>query len=116
VLLGLATAIILSSVLLSFDYIGIEATFMLVVFNFLLAPLTFALEGPVRMKILLLLLGNLVGLLWNGLFSSFVSALVSGRAELLTVFYLIVSPFMNLLWIVTFYSVSLTILARSQAG
>jgi len=114
--LGFAAATIFSVALLFFNYMNLGTAFTLIAFNFLFAPLTFTLNGSLRMKIFLLFAGNVVGLLWNGLFSSFVSAVAVGRVELLSVLYLVVSPFMNLVWIVTFYSVSLTILARPEIG
>jgi hypothetical protein len=102
--------------LLSFLLVNLESTFMLLVFNLLFASLTFPLKGTLTQKISLLFLGNVIGSFWNFLFHSFAFLGVSLFGGFFNVLCLILNPFANLMWIVSFWSLSLTILTRSESG
>jgi hypothetical protein len=62
----------------------------------------------------MLLAGNIIGLLWNYLFSMFVATVANYFGEFFNTVYIILNPFVNLVWIVSFWSISLTVLANSK--
>ena len=111
---GFSAGAIASYVLLSFPDIGNESVFMLIIFNFLFVSLIFPLNGTLTRKLSMLLAGNIIGLLWNYLFSMFVAAVANYFGELFNTVYIILNPFVNLVWIVSFWSISLTVLANSK--
>lgn len=91
-----------------------EAFFKLALFNILFASLIFPLNGTLTKKIFILVIGNIIGLVWNYLFYLFAYAAANSLGNLFSIPYMILSPFMNLVWIVTFWAVSLTFLAPSK--
>lgn len=101
--------------LLSLAFINPESASILIVFNLLFASLMFPLEGSFARKTCLLLIGNVVGLFWNYLFFLFAFLGVNLFGEGFNVLYLIFNPFANLVWIVSFWSISLTALAKSES-
>ena len=112
-LFGFFTVAIISYVLLFSSLVNNESAYMLVVFNFLFVSLTFPLDGALTRKISMLLIGNVVGLFWNYLFSSFAYT-VACYLGFFNSLYVILSPFVNLVWIVSFWSISLTVLTNSK--
>jgi hypothetical protein len=114
IVLGLSVAAIFSCAILFTHYVSDESVFMLIAFNFLFVSLTFPLNGPLAMKVLLLSMGNFIGVLWVFLFSTFVHAVADYFGTAFNALYLILGPFVNLIWIVTFYSLSLTVLAKPK--
>lgn len=115
VVLGFLLAAIFSCAILFSHYVGDESVFMLVVFNFLFVSLVFSLNGSLAKKVLLLSTGNIIGVLWALLFSMFVYVLNHFGAAF-NVLYMILGPFVNLVWIVTFFSLSLTAFASEKTG
>jgi len=111
---GFCVGAIASYVLLS--YVGGESAFILIIFNFLYISLIFPLNGKIAAKFSMLLIGNAIGLLWNFLFPLFAHAVAYHFGELFNVLYIILGPFLNLVWIVSFWSTSLTVLANSKNG
>lgn len=101
-------------VFLSFIFINQESTIMLVVFNLLFVSLTFPLKGTLIRKAYLLLIGNVIGLCWNYLLLLFAYCGVYYLGEFFNALYVILSPFANLVWIVSFWSISLTALSNSE--
>jgi hypothetical protein len=88
-----------------------ESVFMLVIFDFLFVSLVFPLAGTLACKLLLLSMGTIVGWLWNYVFSMLQHIITN---DLFATFYAVLSPFANLLWVVPFWSISLTFLANSK--
>ena len=105
---------IASCLLLSFLLINEESTVMLVVFNLLFASLIFPLDGTSTRKAYLLLMGNLIGLFWNYLLFSLAFIGIFYFGEYFKALYIILSPFANLVWIVSFWSMSLANLSNSK--
>ncbi|NWF87010.1 hypothetical protein HXY32_04295 [Candidatus Bathyarchaeota archaeon] len=101
--------------LLSFVFINPESVLMLIVFNFLFASLMFPLKGSLARKTCLLLIGNVIDLFWNYLFFLFAFLGVNLFGEGFNGLYLILNPFANLVWIISFWSISLTALAESES-
>lgn len=87
------------------------------IFNILFIFLLFPLEGPLLRKVFLLVSGNLVGLAWYLIRSSFVvaSAPYLGVGAFKVV-YLIISPIIDLVWIVSVWSLGLSVLASTRKG
>jgi hypothetical protein len=87
---------------------------MLALFNFLFTSLIFPLNGSLIRKVFMLLVGNVVGLVWNHLFCLFASSVAENLGSVFNIFYMVLSSFMNLVWIVSFWSISLTLLGSSK--
>jgi hypothetical protein len=113
-LFGFSIEAIASYMLLSSSFVSNESVYMLIIFNFLFVSLTFPLNGTLTRKICMLLIGNIIGLFWNYLFSLFAYTLAYYLGEFFNTLYIILSPFVNLIWIVSFWSISLTALANSK--
>jgi len=113
-LFGFSIGAIASYMLLSSSFVSSESVYMLIIFNFLFVTLTFPLNGTLTRKISMLLIGNIIGLFWNFLFSLFAYTVAYYLGESFNTLYIILSPFVNLIWIVSFWSISLTALANSK--
>ena len=111
---GFGLVVLVSCVFLSFPFIGYESALMLITFNFLYVFLTFPLNGKLSTKFCMLLIGNIIGLFWNYIFSLFAFTSANYLGELFNVLYIILGPFINLVWFVSFWSTSLTVLASSE--
>ena len=101
-------------VLLSFLFINEESAFILAIFDSLFVTLTFPLDGKLVYKACLLLMGNILGSFWNYLFFLFSSVGTHYFGDFFNDVCAILSPFANLVWIVSFWSLSLTLLASSK--
>jgi len=91
-----------------------ETVFTLIMFNFLFISLTFPLNGTLQRKIGMLLIGNIIGLFWTHIFSLFATTVCSYFGGFYNALFMILSPFLNLIWIVSFWSISLTVLTTSK--
>jgi len=111
---GFSIGAIASYMLLSSSFVSSESVYMLIIFNFLFVSLTFPLDGTLTRKISMLLIGNIIGLFWNYLFSLFAYTVAYYLGEFFNTLYIILSPLVNLIWIVSFWSISLTVLANSK--
>ncbi len=110
----LLISVTIATVIASFRFINLESSITLIIFTFLFASLIFQLDGSVGKKLALLSAGNIVGLFWNFVFHYFalVGSAYFGRP--FEIFNVIVYPFLNLMWIVPFWSLSLGFLPRSR--
>jgi len=111
---GFSIVAIASYMLLSSPYISNQLAFTLIMFNFLFLSLTFPLNATLTRKLCMLLIGNIIGVIWNYLFSLFAGTVATYFGESFNVLYIILNPFLNLIWIVSFWSISLTVLANSK--
>ena len=100
--------------IVSFRFINIETVIMLLIFNFLFISLIFQLNGALNRKLGMLALGNIIGLFWNFIFHSFAVVGVMYFGEIFGAFYTIFYPLLNLMWIVSFWSLSLAALPNPQ--
>lgn len=105
----------------SLSFINLESTLTLLLFSFLFASLTFQLNGTMSRKLSLLALGNFVGLFWNFVFSKF--ALTGAEyfatfnaTAIFDAFYTIFYPVLTLMWVVPFWSLSLSALPKIQSA
>jgi len=106
--------IVIYIIILSFYLVNSEAALILMIFDFLFVSLVFPLDGSFAKKIMLLLIGNVIGLLWNSVFSSFSYVAACYFGEFLNVLFVILNPLLNLIWVVSFWSISLSVLASSK--
>lgn len=85
------------------------------IFNFLFIFLLFPLKGSLFRKVYLLVAGNIVGLAWYLIQSSFgatsVFFLGADATKIITV---VVAPIINLIWIVAVWSLGLSVLASAN--
>lgn len=80
-------------------------------FDGLFVFLVFPLNGPLFYKMLLVVGGHMVGLAW-GCFLSFVGAnLTYYCGSGFNCLYVVVCPFLELLWVVSMWAVGLSVLA-----
>ncbi len=113
-ILGFSIVVIASLLFWFSSVISKEFATMFMVFNLLFVPLTFPLDGLLAMKLLLLFAGNVIGFVWNSMLWIFSSVMASQFGEAFNTAYFVLSPFLNLVWIISFWSVSLTVLSKSK--
>jgi len=83
-------------------------------FNFLFVFLIFPLKGSLLRKVSLLASGNIVGLAWYLIRSSFQVASAYHLGEAFKVVYVVIGPIIDLIWIVSVWSWGLSVLASAQ--
>jgi hypothetical protein len=96
----------------SFRFLDVQSTITLLLFSFLFSSLTFQLNGSFTLKLCLLTGGNFIGLFWNLIFYHFANAGTDLFGESFKTFYVLIYPFLNLMWIVPFWSFSLGLLPK----
>lgn len=111
---GILVGIMASFALSFFFHANTELASMLLIFNILYTFLAFPLDGVLTKKLCMLLLGNVICLIWNSLFLLFAVAAAEYFNGSFEVLYMILNPFLNLIWVVSFWSTSLTIFAVSR--
>ena len=91
------------------------ALISITIFNLLFVFLLFPLEGPLFRKVYLLVAGNTVGLVWQVIKSSLgtVSIFYLG-ADTSKILAVVIGPIIDLAWIVSVWSLSLSMLASSR--
>jgi hypothetical protein len=105
-------AIVLCLLIAAF-YINLQSLVTLLIFNGFFVSLTFQFHGSLNKKFCLLILGNGIGLFWNFVFDFFSVSAVQAAADsfqlqLFKTCYTIFFPFLNTLWVISFWSLSLT--------
>jgi hypothetical protein len=114
--MGVGTMAIILLIYLSLHQILVErALVSITIFNFLFVFLLFPLEGPLFRKLYLLVAGNIVGLVWYFIMSSFGAASVfylgTDTSEIIIA---VIWPIIDLIWIVSVWSLSLSMLASAK--
>jgi hypothetical protein len=109
------TEIIALCLITSFRLINSESTATLLIFNVLFISLVFPLEASFNRKLSLLALGNIIGLFWNFVFHSFAIAGDSFYGGAFRVIWALSYPLLNFIWILTFWSLSLTALPKRKS-
>lgn len=112
---GLFLEAIALCVILSFSFINIAATATLLIFNLFFLSLTIHLNVTLDRKIGILALGNIIGLLWNIALHHFAIAGFTFFGETFNVFYAISYPFLNFMWVVSFWSLSLAVFPKPKS-
>jgi hypothetical protein len=113
--LSLFLEVITLCLITSFRFINIESTVTLLIFNLLFLSLTFQLNGSRNRKLGMLALGNIIGLFWNFFLYFFAIAGVTFFGEVFNVFYAVFYPLLNFMWIVSFWSLSLSVLPNPKS-
>jgi hypothetical protein len=114
IVFGLLIGAVAFYVFLFFILINKETVFTLIMFNFLFISLTFPLNGTLQRKIGMLLIGNIICIFWTHIFSLFTATVCSHFGGIYNALSIILSPFLNLIWIVSFWSISLTVLTTPK--
>ena len=114
VVIGLFSEAIALCLIISFRFIDIAATVTLAIFNLLYLSLTIHLNGTLTRKLGILSIGNITGLFWNFILQYFAIACTNFFGEQFNIFYAIAYPFLNFMWIVSFWSLSLAALPKPK--
>ena len=116
VTVGVGVAVTIFLVYSSLRFMPNEpALVSIAIFNFLFIFLIFPLKGPLLRKVFLLLSGNIVGLAWYLVKSSFVAASAYYlEMEAFKAIYVVIGPIIDLIWIVSFWSLGLSFLASTR--
>ena len=114
VLLGFSVGTIASCIVWSLPTVNSESALMLTFFNIFFIFTIFPLNGSLKRKTFLLVIGNFLGLVWNLVFSFLVYGVTDGFEESFNASNVILAPLVNIVWIVTFWSVSLSLLVSSK--
>ena len=113
---GIGAAVIM--LLIYFPLYGIlneSAPISIAIFNFLFTFLLFPLEGPLFRKVCLLVAGNIVGLAWYLIQSSFGAASVFYLgADTFKIITVVIGPIIDFVWVVSVWSLSLSALASAK--
>jgi len=104
--------VIILCFIVSFRLINIQSVIMLLIFNALFISLSFQLNGAFNVKLCLLASGNVIGFCWNFIFYSFATKGTLFFGKTFGILYTVFSPFLCSIWIVAFWSLSLTVLHR----
>ncbi|PVX24622.1 MAG: hypothetical protein CW691_07090 [Candidatus Bathyarchaeum sp.] len=91
----------------SFD---LSALFSIIFFNILFLFLIFPLEGPLRRKVVLLIVGNQVGILWHGIQVLLEDAILFLNTDTFKIMFLVTRPLIDFVWIVAVWSISLSMM------
>lgn len=113
--LGLFLEAIGLCLIICFRFINIASTATLLIFNLFFLSLIIHLNGTLNRKLGILALGNIMGLFWNFVLYYFAIAGVTFFGEPFNVFYTVSYPFLNFMWIVSFWSLSLAVLPKPKS-
>jgi len=115
IVLAFFLEVIVLCLITSFRFINIESTVTLLIFNLLFFSLTFQLNGSLNRKLGMLALGNIIGLFWNFFLYFFATAGAMFFGEIFNVLYAVFYPLLNFMWIVSFWSLSLSVLPNPKS-
>lgn len=101
------------SVLVTYCWVDAQSGAILIIFNILFFSLFSQLNGNVCIKLLLLVAGNAIGMVWSYSFHVLILYAISyevASTTTLHTIYTIVYPFLNVFWVIAFWSLSATAL------
>ena len=110
--LGLFSTIIALCLILSYRYLNIQSSLTLIICNLLFITLFFQLNGSLTLKSAMLTACNLLGLFSNYLFQYISETGYNLFGSAFNSFYAIIFPILTLMWIVPFWSLSLSFLPK----
>jgi hypothetical protein len=106
--------IIILCLIASLRFVNIQSTIALIIFNLFFASLFFQLNGSTTIKVGMLTTGNIIGVFWN-LFFYYLSLTCCEYFGLsFNAVFTLIYPILNLMWIVPFWSLSLSFLPKMQ--
>jgi hypothetical protein len=100
--------------ILSLRLINLASFAALLTFNVLFISIIVQAEGTFPRKFGVLTLGNIVGLLWNFVFYHYGLFGTALFGEVFSALYAIAYPFLNFMWIVSFWSLGLGFLLEPR--
>jgi hypothetical protein len=110
----LAVVIILADFQLV-PFLSLSSLIAIILFNLLFVFLLFPLGGSLLSKVSLLFAGNIVGVLWYLIQSAFQEASVLFLSEeAFKIITVVLSPIIDFIWIVSLWSLSLSVLASAR--
>lgn len=115
-IVSLLFIIVIAACLVASFQINLQSTVAMLIFNTLFISLLFQLNGSLDRKLCLLGLGNITGFCWNFIFNSIG---VEGAAYFGKIFvevYAVFFPFLSSIWIISFWSLSLTALHHESTN
>jgi hypothetical protein len=112
---GFFLEVITLCLIISFRFVNIAATATLLIFNLFFLSLTIHLHGTLNRKLGILAVGNIMGLFWNFVLHYFAVAGGAFFGESFNVFYAVSYPFLNFMWIVSFWSLSIAVLPKPKS-
>ncbi len=101
------------SLLISIKLISLESTVTILFFNLFFIPLIFQLRSATIKKEVVLIIGNLIGVTCNVIFFNLCN-IEQPYYGVIEIFYVLFYPFLNLLWIIPFWSFSLSFLTEAR--
>jgi len=108
----LSVLMIALCLLVCYRFVDIQSTVTLIIFNLFFISLYFQLNGSRTVKVFTLTTGNILGLFWNYLFH-YVSLTGNNLFGVsFNSFFAVFFPILNLMWVVSFWSVSLSFLSK----
>jgi hypothetical protein len=107
---GLFAIVVILCLLLCYRYADTQSAVTMVIFNLFFISLFFLLRGSMLLKALMLAAGNLFGLLWNLTFYYVSAGAVADFGGSCNILLSLIYPFLNLMWVVPFWSLSLSFL------
>jgi len=110
----LLVEIIILCLIASFRYVNIQSTITLIIYNLFFASLFFQLNGSSTLKVAILTTGNIVGVFWNLFFYYFSLIGCEYFGLSFNAIFTLTYPILNLIWIVPFWSLSLSFLPELQ--
>jgi hypothetical protein len=110
--LSLLVLVIVLCILLAYRQLSIDYSLTLVFFNLFFISLFFQLSGSLKIKIGMLACGNIIGLMWNYFFQTVFRTGSDILGASLNVFFNMIYPILTLMWMVPFWSLSLSILPK----
>jgi hypothetical protein len=113
--IGLFITVIILCLSASLRFVDPQSTATLIIFNVFFVSLFFQLNGSLIMKVGILTVGDLLGFFWNYFFHDFSLAGYAYFGVSFNAFFTIIYPILNLMWIVPFWSLSLSFLPKPQS-
>lgn len=102
--------------ILAIRFINIATTATLAIFDLFFFSLTIHLKGTLSKKLGILTLGNITGLIWNLVLHYFAIAGATFFGEQFKLLYAVFYPFLNFMWVVSFWSLSLAVLPKPKSA
>ncbi len=95
---------------LAFQFVNLQSTIALIIYNVLFISTLFQLKGSFTRKMLILAVGNVLGVFWNFLFFQFSNLGIEYFGTVFNAIYVLIFPFINITWVVPFWSLSISLL------
>lgn len=99
---------------LAFQFVNLQSAIALIIYNVLFISIIFQLKGSFTRKIVILAVGNILGLFWNFLFFQFSNMGKEYFGIVFNAIYALIFPFINITWVVPFWSLSISLLTTKM--